>query len=53
MNSLLDVVLTLLLMALFLWALFYVVRTAVKEGMQIALRKDLLDQRDLDVTDVP
>lgn len=53
MNSLIDLVVTLLLMALFLWALFYVVRTAVKEGMQIALRKDLLDQRDLEGTDAP
>ncbi len=53
MNSLIDVVLTLLLMAFFLWALFYVVRTAVKEGMQIALRKDLLDERQLLGTDRP
>ncbi|MBC7679788.1 MAG: GNAT family N-acetyltransferase [Pseudorhodobacter sp.] len=30
---------------MFLCALFDVVRTAVKEGMQIALRDDLLDQR--------
>ncbi len=39
-------------MAVFLCALFSVVRTAVKEGMQMALRADLLDQRALGNTDV-
>ena len=43
MNAPTSLVVTLLVMATFLWALFY----AVMEGMQIALRKDLLDQRDL------
>jgi len=46
-NAPTSLVVTLLVMAAFLWALFYVVRTAVKEGMQIALRKELLGQRDL------
>lgn len=44
-------VLTLLLMAVFLYGLFYVVRTAVQEGVQMALRRDLLDQRHLEGTD--
>jgi len=53
MNSLFGPVLLLLMAAVFLYALFFVVRTAVKEGMQMALRKDLLDQRALGRTDAP
>jgi len=52
MNSSIAFVLLLLTMGVFLCALFYVVRTAVKEGMQMALRADLLDQRALGNTDV-
>lgn len=52
MDFLISFVLLLLTMGVFLWALFYVVRTAVKEGMQMALRADLLDQRALGSTDV-
>ena len=51
MDSLIDflisVVLLLTTMGAFLFALFYVVRTAVKDGMQMALRADLLRQRSL------
>lgn len=53
LNFLIAVVPLLLAMGLFLFALFYVVRTAVKEGMQMALRADLLNQRDLGSTDAP
>lgn len=53
MTSLTGLVLLLLLGAVFLYALFFVVRTAVKEGMQMALRSDLLDQRALGNTDAP
>ena len=51
MNLLTSVVLLLLLAAVFFCVLFYVVRTAVKEGMQMALRPDLLDQRALGSSD--
>ena len=40
-------VLRLLIAAVFFLVLFYVVRTAVKEGVQMALRADLLDRRAL------
>lgn len=53
MDFLVSLALLLLATAVFLCALFYVVRTAVKEGMQIALRADLLDQRALGNADVP
>ena len=52
MDFLISVVLLLLMTGVFLCALFYVVRVAVKEGMQMALRKDLLDQLALGNTDV-
>ena len=42
-----SLALSLLMMAVFLYVLFHVVRTAVKEGVQQALRLDLLDQRAL------
>lgn len=51
MNLQMSLVLLLMMMGLFLFALFYIVRTAVKEGMQMALRKDLLDLRALDGSD--
>jgi len=51
MDVLISIVLLLLTMGAFLIALFYVVRTAVKEGMQLALKADLLDQRALGNTD--
>lgn len=53
MDSLSGLVLLLLVAAVFLYALFFVIRTAVKEGVQMALRADLLDQRALGNTDVP
>ncbi len=53
MNTSTSTALLLLLVAAFLYALFYVVRTAMKEGMQMALRRDLLDQRALGATDAP
>lgn len=53
MDSLFGLVPLLLVAAVFLYALFFVIRTAVKEGVQMALRADLLDQRALGNTDVP
>lgn len=50
MDILIALLLPLLTMAVFLVLLCYVVRAAVKEGMQLALRKDLLDQRHRDGT---
>ena len=47
MDALADLALTLVLAAVFLYVLFFVVRTAVKEGVQMALRADLLDRRAL------
>ena len=51
MNSLTGLVVTLLMAVVFFFVLFLVVRTAVKEGVQMALRTDLLDQRALGTTD--
>ena len=45
MNSLTGLVVMLLMATVFFYVLFLVVRTAVKEGVQMALRTDLLDQR--------
>ena len=53
MDFLIILAMLLVATAVFLCALFYVVRTAVKEGMQMALRADLLDQRALGKADVP
>ena len=50
-NVLASLVVTLLLAAVFFSILFFVVRTAVKQGLQMALRADLLDQRALGHTD--
>ena len=50
-ESLAVLVVTLLLSVVFFSILFFVVRTAVKQGMQMALRADLLDQRALGHTD--
>ena len=50
-NVLASLVVTLLLATVFFSILFFVVRTAVKQGMQMALRADLLDQRALGHTD--
>ena len=47
MASLTGLALLLVLGGVFLYVLFLVVRTAVKEGIQQALRTDLLDQRAL------
>ena len=47
MASLTGLALLLVLGGVFLHVLFLVVRTAVKEGIQQALRTDLLDQRAL------
>ncbi|MCY7365110.1 MAG: hypothetical protein LH469_07350 [Frankiaceae bacterium] len=47
MGSLTSRALSLLLMAVFFYVLFLVVRTAVKEGVQHALRTDLLYKRAL------
>ena len=46
-ESLAVLVVTLLLSVVFFSILFFVVRTAVKQGLQMALRADLLDQRAL------
>ena len=51
MNSLTGLVVTLLMAVVFFYVLFLVVRTAVKEGVQMALRTDLLDQRARGSTD--
>lgn len=51
MGPLTSLVLLVLLMAVLFYVLFLVVRTAVKEGMQMALHRDLLDQPALDDTD--
>lgn len=53
MDSVLGLVPLLLVTAVFLYVLFFVLQTAVKEGVQMALRADLLDQRALGSTDVP
>ena len=50
-ESLVGLVVTLLLSVVFFSILFFVLRTAVKQGMQMALRADLLDQRALGHTD--
>ena len=50
-NSLAGLVVILLLAAAFFSILFFVVRTAVTQGVQMALRADLLDQRALGHTD--
>ena len=50
-NVLASLVVTLLLAVVFFSILFFVVRTAVKQGLQMALRADLLDQRALGHTD--
>ena len=47
MVDLTSLALSLLMLAVFLYLLFFVVRLAVKEGVQQALRTDLLDQRAL------
>ena len=52
MNSLTVFVVILLLAPVFFSILFFVVRTAVRQGVQMALRLDLLDQRALGHTDV-
>lgn len=51
MGPLTSLVLLVLFMAVFFYVLFLVVRAAVKEGMQMALHRDLLDQRSLGDTD--
>ena len=50
-SSLAGLVVILLMAVVFFSILFFVVRTAVKQGMQMALRADLLDQRALGHTD--
>ena len=50
-SSLAGLVVILLMAAVFFSILFFVVRTAVKQGLQMALRADLLDQRALGHTD--
>lgn len=53
MVSLLSLAVSLLLMPVLFCALYLVVRTAVKEGILMALRRDLLDERALAEDDVP
>ena len=52
MNSLTVFVVILLLATVFFSILFFVVRPAVKQGVQMAFRADLLNQRALGHTDV-